>query len=157
MSIDPPLHTKESVMDSGHQLHENSIIIDATCPLASVANYWENSMKGGETAIAVSLNYPNYSMTDAMQSLGTWLTKLRENKDQMMLISSVDHIHPAKKYKKLGIIFYLQNSLPIETDLINVEIYYRLGVRMFQLAYNAKNFVVDGCADRTNCGLSELG
>ncbi|UCD80517.1 MAG: dipeptidase [Desulfobacterales bacterium] len=144
-------------MDKAHQLHKESIVIDATCPLASFRDYWQNYIQGGATAIAPTVNRPPELLRDSMRRVGIWLEALRKNEDRMIQVTSVEDIYRAKKENKLGIIFHFQGTTPFETDLNNIEIYYRLGVRMVQLTYNVKDFVGDGCAERTNCGLSEFG
>jgi len=144
-------------MDNAQQLHNDSIFIDATCPLASFGNYWQNYIQGGATAIAPTVNRPPALLRDTMQRVGVWLEALRKNEDRIIQVTSVEDIYRAKKENKLGIIFHFQGTTPFETDLNNIEIYYRLGVRMVQLTYNVKDFVGDGCAERTNCGLSEFG
>jgi len=62
----------------------------------------------------------------------------------------------AKAQEKMGILFHFQNTLPLERDLELVDVYHALGVRVIQLTYNVKNFVGDGCAERTDAGLSDL-
>jgi len=54
-------------------------------------------------------------------------------------------------------VFHFQNGAPIEYDLNLLEVYHRLGVRAIQLTYNVKNQIGDGCLERTNAGLSDLG
>jgi len=144
-------------MDNAQQLHNDSIVIDATCPLASFKNYWQNWIEGGATAIAPTVNLPPELMSDTMRRVGVWFDTLRQNEDKLLLISKVDDIHQAKEQNKLGIIFHFQGTTPFETNLNNFEIFHRLGVRMVQLCYNIKDFVGDGCAERTDSGLSEFG
>jgi membrane dipeptidase len=92
-----------------------------------------------------------------MARLGEWLKKLQQNQDKLLLVQTVEDIFRAKKVNKMGIIFHLQGTAPFETDLNSIEMYHRLGVRMVQLCYNRKDFVGDGCAERTDCGLSDFG
>jgi membrane dipeptidase len=144
-------------MSNAQQLHKDSIIIDATCPLASYKNYWQNWIEGGATAIAPTVNCVPEFMSDTMRRIGVWFDTLRQNDDKLLLISNVDDIYQAKEQNKLGIIFHFQGSTSFEMDLNNFEIFHRLGVRMVQLCYNVKDFVGDGCSERTDCGISEFG
>ena len=144
-------------MDKAQKVHMESIIIDATCPLASYKDYWQNYFRGGATTIAPTVNRPPELLRDTMRRVGAWLETLRKNKDRMIKVTSVEDIYHAKRENKLGIIFHFQGTTPFETDLNNIEIYHRLGLRMVQLTYNVKDFVGDGCAERTDCGLSEFG
>ena len=139
------------------KIHQDAIIIDATCPLASVGNYFEKWIAGGATVIAPTVNRPPEFMRDTMGRLGEWITKLRANRDKLLLITSVEDIFQAKEERKLGVLFHFQGTTPFEKDLNSIEIFYRLGIRMVQLCYNVKDFVGDGCAERTDSGLSEFG
>jgi len=144
-------------MKHSEDLHKESIIIDATCPLASFKDYWLNYLQGGATAIAPTVNMPPELTRDTIRHVGAWLATLRENKESMLQVRSVEDIFRAKEENKLGIIFHFQGTTPFETDLNNIEVFHRLGLRMVQLTYNNKDFVGDGCAERTDCGLSEFG
>jgi len=139
------------------RLHQEAIFIDATCPLASVGNHFEKWIKGGATAIAPTVNRPPEMMRETMARVGEWFKTLRLKRDRLLHVTTVDDIFRAKKENKLGIIFHFQGTRPFETDLNSIEIFHRLGVRMVQLCYNVKDFVGDGCAERTDCGLSDFG
>ena len=144
-------------MNLGRDIHRDAILIDATCPLADYGEYWKSWEKGGATAIAPTVNRPPELMYDTVRRLGNWFEKLRENAEKLLVIESVDDIYRAKELNKLGLIFHLQGTTPIEMNINNIEMYYRLGVRMIQLTYNVRDFVGDGCQERTDSGLSEFG
>ena len=139
------------------ELHREAIVIDATCPLASVGNHFEKWIAGGATVIAPTVNRPPELMRDTMDRVGKWLRRLQVNQDRLLQVLSVEDIYRAKEENKLGILFHFQGTTPFEKDLNSIEVYHRLGVRMVQLCYNEKDFVGDGCAERTDCGLSEFG
>lgn len=144
-------------MNATEKLHQDSIFIDGTCPLASLGNYWENYITGGVTVVSATVNWPRELLRDTIRRTGEWFSKLRINQDKLMQITSVDDIYQAKKEKKLGVLFHFQGTTAFELDLNNIEIFYRLGLRMVQLCYNARDFVGDGCQERTDCGLSHFG
>jgi membrane dipeptidase len=139
------------------RLHREAIVIDATCPLASFGNYFEKWIAGGATVIAPTLSFPPELMPETMTRMGEWLRRLRLHQDKILQVTSIDDIYRAKKENRMGILFHFQGTTPFERDLNNIEIYYRLGVRMVQLCYNVRDFVGDGCAERTDCGLSQFG
>lgn len=112
------------------KLQQEAIVIDGTCPLASVGNHFEKWIAGGATAIAATVNRPPELMRDTMARLGEWLKKLRQNPEKLLLIQTVEDIFRAKKGNKRDIIFHLQGTTPFETDLNSIEMYHRLGVRM---------------------------
>ncbi len=137
-------------------LHAESIVMDMTCPLLNDPDYWDWWREGGVTVAAPSVNIGD-SVDGTTRFLGSWLRHLRENADRLLHITTVDDIFEAKKQGKLGILFHFQNTLPFERDLNMLEVYHRLGVRIIQLAYNEKNFVGNGCEERSDDGLSRFG
>lgn len=77
--------------------------------------------------------------------------------DRMVLCASADDVVAAKAAGKLGVVFNLQETNMLEGKLELVQAFYDLGVRHMLLAYNARNHVGDGCAERTDGGLSRWG
>jgi membrane dipeptidase len=138
------------------RLHREAIVIDMVCPLLVQERYLDEWIKGGATAVG-----PTVAVDDgcpaAMGHIGMWGERLRRLGDKLLHVVRVEDIHRAKRAGKLGIIFHFQNTQPFERNPDLVEVYYRLGVRMAQLAYNVKNWVGDGCDEATDAGLSEFG
>ncbi|MBU2510839.1 dipeptidase [bacterium] len=147
-------------MSRAEKIHEEAIIIDATCPLAVLDQYHDNYRAGGVTVVAATVGYGvgdigNINFT--VRNLGNWYKRFRENPDKLHFVKSVNDIFQAKKEGKLGVIFHFQGSAPFEDDINMVEVYHRLGVRMCQLCYNAKDLVGCGCAVEEDTGLTEYG
>jgi len=147
-------------MTSFEAIHQRSIVIDATCPLATLENHLEHYRRGGVTAIAATVGYGTPGIGNiqfTMKTLATWFKRFEENQDRLMLITSAEDIISAKKENKLGIIFHFQGSLPLEDDLNIIGVYHRLGLRICQLCYNTKDLVGCGCAEKEDTGLTEFG
>ncbi|HBV98381.1 MAG: hypothetical protein JL50_20085 [Peptococcaceae bacterium BICA1-7] len=147
-------------MINGKELHEKAILIDATCPLATIEKYLQNYREGGATVIAATVGFgiPQIgTLQFTMHNLGQWFDRFRNNPDKLLLVTSVEDIYRAKRENKLGVIFHFQASLPFEDNINNIEIYYRLGVRVCQLCYNTKDLVGCGCAEDTDTGLTPFG
>ena len=77
--------------------------------------------------------------------------------DRLMIIRNFSDIETAKREKKLGLLINVQNSACIERDLKNLDLFYDLGLRQIQLTFNWRNWVGDGCTERTQAGLSYFG
>ena len=105
----------------------------------------------------VSLTVSMPTLDGTMRHIAAVLAHLRKHADTMVLIRSVDDVLEARKAGKLGITFNLQETNPLDGDLAMIEVYYQLGVRHMLMAYNQKNRVGDGCAERTDAGLSRFG
>jgi len=149
-------------MNEAERIHQESILIDATCPIAVNDQIHKNYQQGGATAIAATVGYgvPGMGSLDfTMKNLGKWFEWIGDDSKNLLHVTSVDDIHRAKKEGKLGIIFHFQGTLPFEDDIKTVELYHRLGVRMVQLCYNAEDLVGCGCgcAVEKDSGLTEFG
>ncbi len=77
--------------------------------------------------------------------------------DRMMWIRSFSDIAAAKRQNKLGVLANVQNSACIGRDLKRLNMFYDLGLRQIQLTFNWRNWVGDGCTERTQAGLSYYG
>jgi len=142
------------------EFHKEAIVIDATCPLATIEKYLQNYREGGVTVIAATVGFgiPQIgTLNFTMHNLGHWFEMFRNNRDKLLHVISVEDIYRAKRENKLGVIYHFQASLPFEDNLNNIEIYYRLGVRICQLCYNIKDLVGCGCAEETDTGLTPFG
>ena len=142
-------------MPSAETLHKEAIIIDGVCPLLMDKKNVGWYIDGGVT-VAVPTIAIREPAGQVLRSLGSWHRFVSEN-DQLCLIQHADNIRAAKQNKKMGIVFHLQGTDPIEDDLNLLDAYKALGVGMVQLTYNVKNRVGDGACERTNHGLSIFG
>jgi len=147
-------------MSTAENIHRESIVIDATCPVAVLDRIHQNFMQGGVTAISATVGYGvNYmgSLDYTMKNLGKWFDWFRDESKNLQHITSVTDIYRAKRENKLGVIFHFQGSLAFEDDIKTVELYHRLGLRIGQLCYNTKDRVGCGCAVEKDTGLTEFG
>lgn len=97
------------------------------------------------------------SINNTLRTIARVRREIRERSDWLVLATSVDSIREAKANNKLAVNFNFQETLPFEDSVDLVQAYYDLGVRQALLAYNQKNLVGDGCAERTDAGLSRFG
>ena len=81
-------------------------------------------------------------------------TRISQHSDRVILIRNYSDIDTAHQQKKLGILANFQNSTAIGTDLKRLDLFYGLGVRQIQITFNWRNWVGDGCTERTQAGLS---
>jgi len=136
-------------------LHEQAIVFDCTCPLLEDTRFVDTWISGGCTAAAPTVA-STHDPPEALAKVGRWHRLLREDR-RLLHITRSDQFAEAKRLGKLGIVLHFQNTLPLGRDPDNVWAYAALGVRIIQLTYNVKNFVGDGCDERTDAGLSEFG
>ena len=125
------------------------VLARATDPAGPGANdYWDRLRAGGTTAFAA---------TTGMGQFPAWYRRFREDADSLIHVTSAEDVRRADADGKLGVIFHLQKPGDLEGSPERVEILYRLGVRMMQLTYNDRSLFGDGCTERGDGGLSDLG
>jgi membrane dipeptidase len=73
------------------------------------------------------------------------------------LATTAADFRQAKRDGVLAIGLHFQGGNPIEADLDLIDAFHVLGVRVFQLTYNARNYIGDGCLEVDNAGLSQFG
>jgi membrane dipeptidase len=135
--------------------YQDSIVIDAVCPLLHKPELTSWYKQGGVTACAPTIA-TSESAGEALRTIGFWLRRVKTS-PELHLVRTADDILTAKKDGKLGIILHFQGTDPLEDDPDLVDAFAAAGIRMIQLTYNVKNRVGDGCAERTDSGLSVFG
>ena len=93
----------------------------------------------------------------AIEGIAIWNRFVNENGALVARIESVADIRAARAAGKLGLIYDFQDTSPLEGDSARVVTFSALGVKVMQLTYNRRNLCGDGCLERDNAGLSELG
>jgi len=142
-------------------LFEDALVWDMTLPW--VVGYTDEDVTLPRFKDA-GINFASLTVNDFPGSLGGTVRQIaavtrhvQERAETMVLVKSVDDIRRAKKAGKLALAFNLQETNPLEGEVDFIQTYYDLGVRHMLMAYNQKNRVGDGCAERTDAGLSRFG
>jgi len=138
------------------KVHKEAIVFDGTCPLLNEERSIDWWIQGGVTVAAPTVAGDD-DCSAAMAKIGRWMRIIRDRSQDLMQVRTVDDFVKAKEQGKMGILFHFQNTLPLEREVDLVDVYHALGVRVIQLTYNVKNFVGDGCDERTDAGLSDFG
>jgi membrane dipeptidase len=140
-------------------LHRDALCLDAAAPFISpyrVGRFMDLLQSGGVNAVLATVASIEDCRT-ATSLLGSWIEVERSNRWPIRLCSTVSEIRAAKHSGKLAIVRHLQGTDPIENDVDLTDAFHSLGVRVFQLTYNARNLVGDGCLESGNTGLSDFG
>ncbi|WP_375201532.1 dipeptidase [Hyphococcus sp.] len=145
-----------SANDRLNRLYNKSIVIDAL----SFAHEWdeveyEAVQKSGYTGIITSLN--RRDLQTAIDELLTWKRRVEDFPERYLIALDARDFGRAKREGKLAVMMNFQNATMLEGDADNVDALHTLGMRCFQLTYNNRNLIGDGCLERTNAGLSDFG
>jgi len=139
-----------------NKLHTKSIIIDGLNISDWDREIFSKLRIGGITAVnATTACWENFR--DSIRNIEKWNRRFEIFSDYIIPIRNVKDILKAKKIGKTGIIIGFQNTTPIEDDINLLRIFKDLGVRIIQLTFQDRNYVGDGCWEKTDAGLSEFG
>ena len=111
----------------------------------------------GVDVISLSVMGPEAMLEGTLRQIARVRAAIRAQPERMVLCGTAEDIGAAKAAGRLGLVFNLQETDMLEGRLEMVQAYYDLGVRHMLLACNARNHVGDGCAERTDGGLSRWG
>jgi membrane dipeptidase len=142
--------------DKLNRLYDNALVIDAL----SFAHEWDDEewaavRKSGYSGIVTSLNRQN--LQTAIDELIAWQKRVDEFPDRYMIALEAKDFERAKRAGKLAVMMNFQNATMLGGDVDNVNALHALGMRCFQLTYNSRNLLGDGCTERTDAGLSDFG
>jgi len=142
--------------DSLDRLYDRAIVIDAL----AFAKEWdaeefEAARRSGYTGIVESLNRRDFKT--AVDQLLIWKARAETHADKILIALRARDFERAKRERKLAILMNFQDATMLDGDARNVEALHALGMRCFQLTYNSRNLLGDGCTERTDAGLSDFG
>jgi membrane dipeptidase len=137
-------------------LYERSMVIDALC----FGRDWGEEVftalnEAGYSGIIESLSRED--LQTAIEQLVMWRRRVEENSDKLILALSASDFELAKETSRTAVLMNFQDATMLEGDEDNVEALHSMGMRCFQLTYNFRNLLGDGCLERTNAGLSDFG
>lgn len=153
-SIGQTRRARDEVTDAAHALHGRSMVIDG-CSFFLRA-YSDRVRDGGLTAINFTVPEPEDDLAVAVGRIRTYYEVARRDR-RVRIAWSVETIEQCKRDGALAAILGCQNSRFLGTELANVELFARLGLRVVQLTYNERNFAGDGCLEPNDGGLSFYG
>jgi membrane dipeptidase len=149
--------------DKLDKLIAESIVIDDLCEFKPNVNTGDNEFMTARNS-GITIAAPTIGSVVAEESYQSSLTGLAQlnaginkHSDRVLMISKFSDIEKAKQDSRIGILPAFQNSTAIGTDLSRLDLFYGLGVRQIQLTHNLRNWVGDGCTERTQAGLTHFG
>lgn len=136
--------------------YSDALVIDAL----SFGKDWTDAEFGalraaGYSGIVESL--PRQDLQTAIDALVGWRERTSRHSESLLLALSASDFERAQREGKTAVVMNFQNATMLEADVDNVNALHALGMRSFQLTYNYRNRLGDGCLERTNAGLSEFG
>lgn len=156
----------KKVQERALQLHKESIIIDGLHFVENLSGhdlsqfkgrYEDELKKSGITAINLTVESSWADQLRFIKGISGIYKLIEEYGDQYILVKTARDIETAKQQGKIGIIMGIQGPEQIGYDVKLLSIYKELGVRIIQPTYYEQSPLGEGCGDRTDAGLSNLG
>lgn len=150
------------VGERARAIYGSSLVWDMTVPYgmqhATDGVTLPRFMKAGFGLVSLTIGGDKtFGPEIALSSIGKVLAVCAKQPDRYRFVQCIDDVDQARREGKLAITLNFQGTNVLANDLGLVDVFYRLGVRHMLLAYNQKNLVGDGCAERTDAGLSRFG
>ena len=79
------------------------------------------------------------------------------HQDEVTIVRTIADIEYAHKENKVGLVFGLEASTPIENEIDRLDVLYGLGIRQIGIAYSDSNALGSGLNERVDSGLTDFG
>lgn len=109
------------------------------------------------TVGAVGTTAPDTAFMNTVRGIAFWEREIDNHPDVLSRVRVASDIGKAKKTKRTGLIYGVQDGVAFETDLARLADLHALGLRVVQPTYNRRNLLGDGCLEPSNAGLSRNG
>lgn len=122
----------------------------------------EDVRDSGLTAVLLTIgpvgSMPSdFAFMRAVRSMLHFDREIARHPDTLVGIRKAADIAAAKKAKRTGLIYGMQDGVAFESDLDRLDDLHQLGLRVVQPTYNRRNLLGDGCMETANAGLSRAG
>jgi membrane dipeptidase len=152
------LYRDAMVIDSlgGLGLNDPSIPDNAALTARDIADV----RASGVTAMNVTVNLPGNGpdrFEKTIEIIAAIEREIATHPDVFLKILDGAALLQAKATHLTGLILGCQDTTMLEGDLHRLEVFHNLGVRICQPTYNRRNLMGDGCMEKADGGLSQLG
>ena len=138
------------------KLHASAVIIDGCAPILRDCKHADLWIEGGATCALATVALHDDNRSSTLDTIGR-LCRQVHDRDDVVIARQVDDIVEAKKVGRFAIVLAFQSGAALDRRLDMVELYYQLGVRSMNLAYNQAEAAADGCSEPRNGGLTLFG
>jgi membrane dipeptidase len=109
------------------------------------------------TVGAVGSTAPDTAFMETVRGIAYWEREIDRHPEVLGRVRVAGDIGKAKKNKRCGLVYGVQDGVAFETDLARLDDLHALGLRVVQPTYNRRNLLGDGCLEPGNAGLSRAG
>jgi len=105
----------------------------------------------------VGTTAPDTAFMDTVRGIAYWEREIDAHPEVLARVRTASDITRAKKTKRTGMVYGVQDGVAFESDLSRLDDLHALGLRVVQPTYNRRNLLGDGCLEPGNSGLSRTG
>lgn len=145
----------EMQMALAADLHRDAVVVDGLVFFSDGST--RDMLAGGVNAINLTVTEMSADFEQALKDVMAWRQRCQDPASGWTLVERAADIARAKREGKLGLIMGWQNARPLGDRLERIALFHTLGMRVIQLTYNEANLIGDGCLEKRNAGLSNLG
>ncbi|WP_420392192.1 dipeptidase [Acuticoccus sp.] len=151
---------RAAVSPEARRLVEDALVWDMTMPwtpdYVDVERILPRFHRAGVDLVSLTVMGPERDLAGTVAHVAA-ASRAIDAREDMVRCATVADIDAARASGKLALIYNFQETKHFDVEIGLIALFYALGVRHALLAYNAKNRVGDGCAERTDAGLSRWG
>ena len=148
-------------LENTQDLMREAIVCDMTLPwikgFIDEDTTLQRFHRAGIDFVSLTVNVADNPLAATIHHIAKVKAQILAHRGQMVFAATAEEITAAKATGRLAVGLHFQSTEPLERSVELVRTFYDLGVRHMLLAYNQKNAVGDGCAERTDSGLSRYG
>jgi membrane dipeptidase len=109
------------------------------------------------TVGSVGTTAPDTAFMATVRGIAYWEREIDRHPEVVARVRIASDITKAKKNRRCGLVYGVQDGVAFETDLARLADLHALGLRVVQPTYNRRNLLGDGCLEPANAGLSRSG
>jgi len=140
--------------DRATGLHEKLIVIDLHTHITDEYDR-QRVRNSGLTCMFEAVAVIEEIFDESMKQLGSFYHFVQTQPDMRLGFCAEDIRRAKKDGKQLVMVQFEPQTIGLQID--RIDTLYGLGVRMMMLTFNSRNYVGDGCGERTDSGLSYFG
>jgi membrane dipeptidase len=142
-------------------LYRDALVWDMVVPIhAEVGNSFalsERFRAAGFSYISFTIAGDDTNLSEATKRLAVARAQILAAPDRFVLVETCADILAAKRQGKLAIGLHFEGTRAFERREDMIEVFYKLGIRQTNLAFNKTNSVGGGCIEPVDPGLTRFG
>ncbi|TGQ11381.1 dipeptidase, partial [Mesorhizobium sp. M00.F.Ca.ET.217.01.1.1] len=143
--------TQWGVNPQAARVHRDALVWDDHAGFAPYPDldlrFLERWLQSGASYLSVNVGWDALSWDETLRCAAHFRRWVETHADRYVLAEQITDIRRAKIERKMAITFDLEGANALNKNIDMVSVYYQMGVRQMNLAYNRNNDYGGGCMD----------